>query len=87
MKYVCVLMALLLLLFGTHTFMYGKGYKAGADAVRIEVYEETKKQTVAIVQANKKVLDLQRVISNNNSECFNWVWDDEIIESVNPQLR
>lgn len=87
MKYVYALGGILLLLLGTHTFMYGKGYKAGSNAVRIEVYEEAEKQAMAIAQASKKVLDLQRIISNNNSECFNWVWDDEIIKSVNPQLR
>lgn len=87
MKNVYIVAGICILLLGTHLVAYNKGYKAGSNEVKSELYETTQKEAVGIVQASKKALDFQRVIVNNNSDCFKWVWDDEIINATNPQLR
>lgn len=87
MKYVYVLAAICIVLFGTHLYSYKTGYTAGSNAVKSELSELAQKQEKAIVEANKKILDFQVIIGNNTDECFNRVWDDEIIRSVNPVLR
>lgn len=83
MKYVYTFAGIFIVLFGTHLFVYQKAFNAGRNEVLSELQETAQAQAVALKEANKKILDLQRVISNNNDECFNRVWPDEIIESVN----
>ncbi len=87
MKYVYVCAAICLILFGTHLYAFKTGFAAGGDKVRAELQGIAESQAAAIVSANQKILDLQRVIGNNNDECFGRVWADEIISAVNPQLR
>lgn len=86
MKYVYVLAIFCGVLFGTHLYSYKTGYIAGGNSVRSELSGLTQKQEKAIAEANKKILDFQVVIGNNTDECFNRVWPNEIIESVNPSL-
>lgn len=87
MKYVYVCAGICLLLFGTHLYAFKTGYTAGGDKVRVELQGIAESQAAAIASANQKILDLQRVIGNNNDECFNRVWADEVISAINPQLR
>ena len=87
MKYVYVCAAICIILFGTHLYAFKTGYASGGNKVRSELYELTQKQAEALSAANKKILDFQRIIGNNNDECFNRVWPDEIINVANPQLR
>lgn len=87
MKYVYVLAAICIVLFGTHLYTYKTGYTAGSNAVRSELSELAQKQEKAIAEANKKILDFQVIIGNNTDECFNRVWNDEIIKSVNLNTR
>ena len=87
MKYVYVCAAICLILFGTHLYAFKTGFAAGGDKVRAELQGIAESQAAAIVSANQKILDLQRLIGNNNDECFNRVWDAETIGAVNPQLR
>lgn len=87
MKYVYTFVGIFIILLGSHYFVYRKAYEAGRNEMSAELHETTQAQAMAIIQANKKILDLQRIIGNNNDECFNRVWPDEIIESVNPQLH
>lgn len=86
MKYVYTIAGIFMVLFGTHIYAYSEGYKAGRNKVAAELHETTQAQAVEIMQANKKILDLQRIIGNNNDECFNRVWPDEIINAANPSL-
>lgn len=83
MKYVYAFAGILLVLAGTHLFVYRKAYEAGSNAVKSELHEAAQAQALAIKQANQKILDLQRIIGNNNDECFNRVWPDDIVKSVN----
>ena len=83
MKYVYAFAGIFIVLCGTHLFVYRKAFEAGSNAVKSELHEITQTQVMAIREANQKILDLQRVISNNNDECFNRVWPDEIVNSVN----
>lgn len=83
MKYVYAFAGILLVLVGTHLFVYRKAYEAGSNAVKSELHETAQAQALAIKQANQKILDLQRIIGNNNDECFNRVWPDDIVKSVN----
>lgn len=87
MKYVYTFAGIFMVLFGTHLFVYQKAFKAGRNEVLSELQEAAQEQAVALKEANKKILDLQRVIGNNSDECFNRVWDAETIGAVNPQLR
>lgn len=87
MKYVYVCAGICLLLFGTHLYAFKTGYTAGGDKVKSELFETTQSQAQSLAEANKKILDFQRLIGNNNDECFNRVWDAETISAVNPQLR
>lgn len=87
MKYVYLCGAICLILFGTHLYAFKTGYTAGGDKVRSELLATTQRQAQALTEANKKILDFQRLIGNNNDECFNRLWPNEVIESVNPQLR
>lgn len=87
MKYVYVCAGICLLLFGTHLYAFKTGYAAGGDKVKSELLATTQSQAQALAEANKKILDFQRLIGNNNDECFNRVWDAETISAVNPQLR
>lgn len=87
MKYVYVCAAICLVLFGTHLYAFKTGFAAGGDKVRAELQGIAESQAAAIVSANQKILDFQRLIGNNNDECFNRVWDAETIGAVNPQLR
>ena len=86
MKYACTLGIFCLLLFGTHIYAFKEGYAAGRNKVQAELYETTQKQAQMLNEANKKILDFQRIIGNNNDECFNRLWPDKIVESVNPSL-
>ena len=83
MKDVFIFVGIFIVLCGTHLFVYNRAYESGANAIKAELQESAQEQAVALREANKKILDLQRVIGNNNDECFNRVWPDEIIESVN----
>jgi hypothetical protein len=83
MKYVYAIVGFVLVLLGTHLYVYSKGCEAGRNQVKSELHQTTQKQLVALRQANQKILDLQRIIGNNNDECFNRLWPDEIIKSVN----
>ena len=87
MKYVYVCAGICLLLFGTHLYAFKTGYVAGGDKIKSELLATTQRQAKALTEANKKILDFQRLIGNNNDECFNRLWPNEIVESVNPQLR
>ena len=86
MKYVYAFAGIFFILCGTHLFVYREAFEAGRNQVQSELHEISQTQAVALMEANKKILDLQRVIGNNNDECFNRLWPDEIIESVNPSL-
>lgn len=72
---------------GGLVWAYNAGYKSGANAEKVKIAETAKQQEQQMAAANQKILDLQRVIGNNNDECFGRVWADEIISAVNPQLR
>ena len=87
MKYVYVCAAICIVLFGTHLYAFKTGYASGCDKIKSELYEYAQTQTQALIKANQKILDFQRIIGNNNDECFNRVWSDEIISAVNPELR
>lgn len=87
MKYVYICAGICLLLFGTHLYAFKTGYAAGGDKIKSELLATTQSQAQALAEANKKILDFQRLIGNNNDECFNRVWDAETIGAVNPQLR
>lgn len=87
MKYVYICAGICLLLFGTHLYAFKTGYTAGGDKIKSELLATTQRQAQALTEANKKILDFQRLIGNNNDECFNRLWPNEIVESVNPQLR
>lgn len=87
MKYVYSVAGICLVLFGTHLFAFSKGCEAGRNQIKSELYETTQAQVATVVQASQKILDFQRIIGNNNDECFNRVWSDEIINVTNPQLR
>lgn len=87
MKYVYLCGAICLILFGTHLYAFKTGYTAGGDKVKSELLATTQRQTQALAEANKKILDFQRLIGNNNDECFNRLWPDEVINASNPQLR
>lgn len=87
MKYVYVCAGICIILFGTHLYAFKTGFAAGSDKVKSELLTTTQRQAQALAEANKKILDFQRLIGNNNDECFNRVWPDEIINAVNPQLR
>ena len=86
MKYVYVFAAICLVLFGTHLYAFKTGFAAGGDKVRTELQGIAESQAAAIAEANQKILDFQRLIGNNNDECFNRLWPNEIVESVNPSL-
>lgn len=87
MKYVYICAGICLLLFGTHLYAFKTGYVAGGDKIKSELLATTQRQAQALTEANKKILDFQRIIGNNNDECFNRLWPDEIINVANPQLR
>lgn len=87
MKYVYVCAAICIFLFGTHLYAFKTGYASGRDKIKSELYELTQSQAQALAVANKKILDFQKIIGNNNDECFNRVWPDGIISAVNPELR
>lgn len=83
MKYVytCAIFVVLLLA------VYSKGVADGKNKVISGNLQDVQAQLVAISQNTSQTLDFQRIISNNNDECFNRVWDSETINVVNPQLR
>ena len=83
MKDVCIFVGIFVVLCATHLFVYNRAYDSGVIAVKAELHESEQAQAVALREANKKILDLQRIIGNNDDECFNRVWPDEIISSVN----
>lgn len=87
MKYVYLCGAVCLILFGTHLYAFKTGYTAGGDKIKSELLATTQSQAQALAEANKKILDFQRLIGNNNDECFSRVWPNEIVDAVNPQLR
>ena len=76
--------AILCCVIGGVVWSYNRGYKSGQNAIKAEIAEKTQQQEQQIIVANQKILDLQRIIANNNDECFNRVWDDEIIRAANP---
>ena len=67
--------------------VYSKGVADGKNKVNAERFREIQEQLVAVNNNTLQTLDFQRIISNNNDECFSRVWDEEIIRVVNPQLR
>ena len=83
MKDVCIFVGIFVVLCATHLFVYNRAYDSGVNAVKSELRETEQAQAAALKEANKKILDLQRIIGNNDDECFNRVWPDEIISSVN----
>ena len=87
MKYVYTAIAVVILLFTTHIWAHKSGYDKGRTDAYIEYQGELNAQMQAIQEANKKIVDFQKKIANNNDECFNRLWPDEIVESVNVQLR
>lgn len=87
MKYVYVIAGVVFALWLSHTYTYKMGQHKGKTEAYIEYQGDLNAQIQAIQEANKKIVDFQKKIANNNDECFNRVWSSEIIESVNPQLR
>ena len=83
MKYVYTCVAFFILLLA----VYAKGMADGKNKAIAGSLQAVESQLVAISQNTKQTLDFQRIISNNNDECFNRVWDDETVGAVNPQLR
>ena len=83
MKDVFIFMGIFIILCCTHLFVYRKAHESGRHEVEAEIHQSSQAQAYALIQAKQKILDLQRVISNNNDECFNRVWPDEIIRAVN----
>ena len=83
MKYVYICVAFFLLLL----VVYTKGVADGKNKAVVGGLRTIESQLTAINQNTRQTLDFQRIISNNNDECFNRVWDDETIGAVNPQLR
>ena len=83
MKDVCIFVGIFVVLCATHLFVYNRAYDSGVNAVKAELHESEQAQAIALKEANKEILDLQRIIGNNDDECFNRVWPDEIISSVN----
>lgn len=86
MKYVYIIIGAIFALFLSHSYTYKMGQYKGKTEAHIEYQGDLNAQAHAIQEANKKILDFQRLISNNNDECFNRLWPSEIIESVNPSL-
>ena len=84
MKKVYINVFIVFCLFFALLFTYQKGFEAGKTKTMQEVQQSFQEESAAIVKARKKILDLQRIISNNNDECFNRVWPDDIISAVNP---
>lgn len=78
-----------LLLFAIFAGLWG--YRLGYDKAKSEIINKNndiiEQQRQAITNAQQKILDFQRVISYNNDDCFNRVWDEEIIRATNPFLR
>lgn len=66
---------------------YEVGFAGGIASEQRKLSEINEATEARIVAANKKILDLQRIIAYNNDECFNRVWPDDIVEAVNPNLR
>lgn len=87
MKYVYVAISVVMILFITHIWAYKTGCNKGYTDAYIEYQGDLNAQMQAIQEANKKIVDFQKKIANNNDECFNQLWPAEIIESVNVQLR
>ena len=87
MKYVYTAIAVVMILFTTHIWAYKSGCDKGYTEAYIEYQGDLNAQMRAIQEANKKIVDFQKKIANNNDECFNRLWSAEVIESVNPQLR
>lgn len=87
MKYVYIAISVVMILFTTHIWAYKSGHKKGYTDAYIEYQGDLNAQMQAIQEANKKIIDFQKKIANNNDECFNRLWPDEIVESVNPQLK
>lgn len=79
--YVCIIFVVMLLA------VYSKGVADGKNKAISHSLQEVESQLNAISQNTRQTLDFQRIISNNNDECFNRVWDSETINVVNPQLR
>lgn len=87
MKYVYAAIAVVIFFFTTHVWVYKSGYAKGQTDAYIEYQGDLNAQMQAIQEANKKIVDFQKKIANNNDECFNRLWPDEVVESVNVQLR
>ena len=87
MKYVYLIFAGIVILFISYVHTYNKGYDAGQKDAYIEYQGEINAQIKAVQEANKKIVDFQKKIANNNDECFNQLWSSDVIESVNPQLK
>ena len=65
-------------------YTYRQGFNAGIASEKSRLSDIASETSQRLVVANKKILDLQRVIAHNNDECFNRVWPDDIISAVNP---
>ena len=87
MKYIYIAISVVTILFTTHIWAYKTGCDKGYTEAYIEYQGDLNAQMRAIQGANKKIVDFQKKIANNNDECFNRLWSAEVIESVNPQLR
>lgn len=86
MKYVYVIICVIFALFLSHSYTYKMGQHKGKTEAYIEYQGDLNAQAHAIQEANKKIIDFQKKIANNNDECFNRLWSSEVIESVNPNL-
>lgn len=87
MKYAYSFLSVIVVLSVSHLWAYNAGYSKAQSKTYIKQQEEASVQLQAIQAASQKILDFQKKIANNNDECFNRVWDESVIESVNPQLR
>lgn len=86
MKQVLLFLAVFAFCCGTHYYVFKRGEETGYLKRQSELLQTIEGQYEQIKLANKKILDFQRLIGNNNDECFNRLWPNEVIESVNPSL-
>ena len=87
MKDLYALLAICAALLLSYVWVYKAAYESGQREAYIEYQGELNAQMQAVAEANKKIVGFQKKIANNNDECFNQLWPDEIVESVNVQLR
>ena len=83
MKDIYTLLSIFAVLALSYVWVYKSAYESGQQKAYIEYQGELNAQMQAVAEANKKIVDFQKKIANNNDECFNQLWPAEIIESVN----